>query len=136
MKKPKISGRELDIMNILWESKEPLIASEIAAADEQLSISTVQVVLKRLLEKEYIRIADIVHSGKVLSREYEAVKKPQDFLTDELGDIMRRYKTFSIFRMDVMAALVKEEENDSQLLKELEALIEKRKAELGIKEET
>lgn len=131
MGKNRLSGRELDVMNVLWNSEEPLIASEIVAANKDLNVSTVQVVLKKLLSKNYIRVSDIVYSGKVLSRKYEAIKDPDDFLQDKIEDLLKEYKPHSVFQLDVMAALVKHNKNDEQILQDLEDIIQKRKKELG-----
>lgn len=51
MKIKRITDRELDIMNVFWKSGEPMIASEIVAKSPELSISTVQISLKKLMEK-------------------------------------------------------------------------------------
>ena len=45
----KLTGREMDIMNILWNSQKPLIASEIAEYRSDLTINTVQAVIRKLL---------------------------------------------------------------------------------------
>lgn len=47
---PKLTSREIDILNILWENEKPLIASEIADARSDLTINTVQAVLRKLLK--------------------------------------------------------------------------------------
>ena len=60
MKIKRITDRELDIMNVFWKSGEPMIASEIMAKSPELSISTVQISLKKLMEKGYLQVADIV----------------------------------------------------------------------------
>ena len=38
MGKIKLSGRELDVMNVLWESDKALTAKEISERDSSLSI--------------------------------------------------------------------------------------------------
>ena len=61
---PKLTSREVDIMNILWENEKPLIASEIADARPDLTINTVQAVLRKLLKYQLIDIlrSPIVHN--------------------------------------------------------------------------
>lgn len=63
----KLTSREVDIMNILWASEKPLIASEIADSRPDLTVNTVQAVLRKLLKYQLIEVADIVYSGTVLS---------------------------------------------------------------------
>lgn len=75
-----LTKRETDIINVLWESDEPLLASKMAAISE-LSINTVSAVLKKLMSYELIEVSDIVHSGTVLSRRYRAVIDRDEYLT-------------------------------------------------------
>ena len=65
-----LSRRELDVMNVLWAEGKPLIASEIPERRPELSINTVHAVLKKLLKRGFIEVAQIVQSGTVLSRSY------------------------------------------------------------------
>lgn len=66
--KSSLTNREMDILNILWSAQRPLTASEIAKSKEALTINTVQANLRKLQNKNLIRVADIVYSGTVLSR--------------------------------------------------------------------
>ena len=45
-----LTEREMDVMRILWESKKPLVASDITKINESLSNNTVQSVIRKLLE--------------------------------------------------------------------------------------
>ena len=58
----KITNRELEILQLLWHTDHPLIASEIATLKPDLTINTVQAVLRNLLKYKYIEVADIVYS--------------------------------------------------------------------------
>lgn len=129
MKSKRISERELDIMHVFWQKGTPLMASEIVSANPNLSISTVQISLKKLMEKKYIKVADIVYSGKVLSRRYEAVKTPNDYVMDEINEIMPGFNK-KIFRKTAFSALLNGENNEMELLEKLGQLVEDRKKEL------
>ena len=59
MEKIKLSGRELDVMNVLWESDKALTAKEISERDSSLSINTVRMVVKGLLNKEFIKVSAV-----------------------------------------------------------------------------
>ena len=74
-----LSKRELDVMNVLWAEDKPLIASEIPERQPELSINTVQSVLKKLLQRGFIEVAQIVQSGTVLSRSYVPVITPEEY---------------------------------------------------------
>jgi DNA-binding transcriptional regulator YhcF (GntR family) len=66
-------------MSILWRSENALTASSIAE-EGGVSINTVQAALRNLVKKEYIEVAQIVYSGTVLSRSYQAIMSFVDHL--------------------------------------------------------
>jgi len=47
-----ITEREIDVLNILWESDEPMMATDIVAQKKGLTQSTVTAVLRKLLKEE------------------------------------------------------------------------------------
>ena len=93
---PKLTSREVDIMNILWASEKPLIASEIADSRLDLTVNTVQAVLRKLLKYQLIEVADIVYSGTVLSRSYRPTITSEEFALHEVtSDYLAFQKTLS-----------------------------------------
>ena len=93
---PKLTSREVDIMNILWTSGKPLIASEIADCRPDLTINTVQAVLRKLLKYQLVEVADIVYSGTVLSRSYRPTITSEEFAVHEVtSDYLAFEKTLS-----------------------------------------
>ncbi len=123
-----LSKRELDVMNVLWAEGKPLIASEIPERKPELSINTVQSVLKKLLQRGFIEVAQIVQSGTVLSRSYAPVIKPEEYAVG--------YMTSEIFPFEKMlsgtsylSALFDCTENDAELLEELERFIQEKKSQ-------
>lgn len=117
----KLSGRELDVMKVLWESPKPLVASEIAQMDSSISINTIHQVLKTLMKKNFIEVSEIVYSGTVLSRRY----KP----TIELVDYIKENFFFKS-TLNVLSSFI-EKENDKKIIDELSDLLKKKKEELG-----
>ena len=92
---PKLTSREVDIMNILWTSEKPLIASEIADCRPDLTINTVQAVLRKLLKYQLVEVADIVYSGTVLSRSYRPTITSEEFAVHEVtSDYLHLKKHF------------------------------------------
>ena len=65
-----LTGREKDVLDILWKAQKGLIASEIVKERDDLTINTVQAILKKLLRRNLIQVDQIVYSGTVLSRSY------------------------------------------------------------------
>lgn len=121
-----MSDRELDVMNIFWEKGCPLIASEIVSASDELSISTVQASLKKLIKRGYVQVADIVYSGKVLTRRYEAIKSPDAYIADEIEAVSKPVREKdTAFKM--VSALLDEEQCGEDVLDELEKMLKEKK---------
>ena len=122
--KKRITKKQLEIMKILWSSDKPLIASEILKRNDSLNINTVQACLRALVNKQFIKVADIVYSGTVLTRSYTPLVSREDFLGTACQDIIGKAKISSL-----IASLIDTETNLSEL-EELEKLIEQKKEEL------
>jgi len=127
-KNMKLSGRELDIMNVFWEAGRPLIAKEIVENDSSLTINTVQPVLKKLIKKNYIKIAEIVYSGTVLTRSYIPLISADKYMAKEITDGICKNR-MSI--EGIMATLVEEENNDPEMINKLENLLSQYRQDLN-----
>lgn len=121
-----LSKRELDVMNVLWEEGKPLIASEIPERRPELSINTVQAVLKKLLQRKFIEVADIVQSGTVLSRSYSPVITPEEYAMKYVTSEIFPFGRFTS-KVKYINALFDSTENDEKLIEELEKFIQERK---------
>lgn len=120
---PKISGREEDIMSVLWRTGEALTASGIAEKGGGLSINTVQSVVRSLMKKEYIDVADIVYSGTVLTRSYKPIISAEQYAAEQLNTM--RTNTFNFSTLNFVDHLLKGDELD--ILNELENIIKRKK---------
>ncbi|MEG0191123.1 MAG: BlaI/MecI/CopY family transcriptional regulator [Lachnospiraceae bacterium] len=120
----KLSDRQLEIMQLMWEENRPLIASEIVEIKDDLNINTVQASLRSLIKKGYITMAGIVYSGTVLCRTYSACVTKQDYLGVVCDNIGKFTDSGTL-----MASLIEKETSD-ELLDELEKMLAKRKKEL------
>ncbi len=130
--KKVLTNREMDILNILWSSESPLIASEIANIDHSLTINTIQVVLRNLLKKKLIEVADIVYSGTVLCRSYRPTVDSKDFT---LQQFVTEFKSMnSITTPKLVATLLEHEKNEEVVIAELEKILNERKRKLNKEE--
>lgn len=119
--KRQLSKRELDVMNVLWNSDKPLVASEIAQINSKLSINTVHTVLKSLLKDNFVEVSDIVYSGTVLTRSYVPVAKIADYISENfLSDITLQVVSAFIDKEKDKNVLVKLNDMLTQRMKELE----------------
>lgn len=108
-------------MKILWDAEKPMIASEIVRSREDLNINTVQAVLRSLIKKQYIKVADIVYSGTVLTRSYVPIvdrKEYPDDIEEGIRNTLKSQETFSCYINEI---------DDIQILSRLEDVIKKRK---------
>lgn len=121
-----LSKRELDIMNVLWAEGKPLIASDIPQRQPELSINTVQAMLKKLLQRGFIEVAQIVQSGTVLSRSYSPVITPEEYAVKYVKSEIYPFDKI-ISRTGYLTALFDSAENDGELIEELEKFIQQRK---------
>ena len=114
-----IHPRELEILNILWNSEKALTSSDIVEEGNRLSQSTVQAVLRKLLKEGLIEVDGVTHSGNVLSRTYRPTEESRDVITKQF---VKNYSGISsiVSKEGIFAAML-QMETDHQ----------KRKSELG-----
>ena len=117
----RLTKRENQILDILWDNTEPMTASEIVSAYPDLTKSTVQAVLRKLLTNKYIEVADIVHSGTVLCRKYRPTFSRSQFIASQLK------RSFSInpaatSRMELFSGLLGDLEDSTISLNEIEEM--------------
>lgn len=125
-----ITNREKDILEVLWNSDTPLLASDIPKLNPYLSISSVQLGLRNLLAKNIIEVADIIHSGTVLSRSYRPLISREEIISNE---VINSFKSLdrTITTKNIVTTLLKHEKNEADTIKELEKLLEERKKQLN-----
>lgn len=103
----KLNQRELDVLNILWNSNEPLIASAIVTESKaQLTQSTVTTVLRKLLEQDLVEVDSITHSGKVLSRAYRPTKRSKQYIVDHFTQSYQAFQNV-ISNAEMASAIMK-----------------------------
>ena len=119
-----LTKRQEDIMNILWDAKEPMIASEIVKTGIDLNINTVQAALRSLIKKNYIEVTEIVYSGTVLTRSYRAVVKREEVPNETANEIRKALREEEVFAHYI------NEFDDPLLLEKLETIIETKRKEL------
>lgn len=77
-----MNQRELDILNILWSTDEPMTATDIVNKRKELTQSTVTSVLRKLLGAGLVQIEGVTHSGKVFSRTYRPTEASRTAILD------------------------------------------------------
>ncbi|MCM1112165.1 MAG: helix-turn-helix domain-containing protein [Muribaculum sp.] len=87
-----MSARELDVLDILWGTDKPMMATEIVDAVTGLTQSTVTAVLRKLLRAKLVEVAGITHSGKVLSRTYRPTEASREAIISHMLGELERFK--------------------------------------------
>ncbi len=101
--------------------------------DDSLNINTVQAVIRKLLDKKYIEVADIVYSGTVLTRSYRPTLSKKEMTVQRFIGQFQENDKVSI--PNLVTTLLKHEKNEQEVIEELEAMLEERKKMLNQKEE-
>lgn len=121
----KLTKKQLEVMKILWNNTDSMIASEIEKSNASFNMNTVQASLRELLKKNYIKVDDIVYSGTVLTRSYKPIVTREQYLKETCDDINGVENS----RFSLCASLIQTQTNLDEL-QELEKLIKKRKKEI------
>lgn len=126
-----LTKREKEVMDMLWAASAPMVASDIARHGNNMTINTVQTILKHLLAAELIKIERIVYSGNVLSRAFSPAITPEDFEIQRLASTYDPKNGFSTSRF-VSTMLSREKDTSRALseIEELEAMLKAKKKEL------
>ncbi len=134
--KYQLTPRELDIMNILWKSSQPLIALDIVNTSDGITMNTVQATLKKLLNRKFIRVADVVYSGNKLSRSYEAAITAEEYEAQRVFHTMKDSDLHAFSASGFIAAFLNQEtdmEATHKNIRELEKLLKEKREELNHK---
>lgn len=87
-----MNPRELDVLNVLWKSDEPMMATDIVNARIGLTQSTVTAVLRKLLKDNLVEVAGITHSGRVLSRTYRPTEASRELILQDFKDSYESFR--------------------------------------------
>ncbi len=113
-----MNPRELDVLSILWKSKDPMMATDIVNAGDGLTQSTVTAVLRKLLRAKLVEVVGVTHSGKVLSRTYRPTEESRDVVLKGFTD---NYSSFSsiISKSSLFAAILKDNSSPEETKKDI-----------------
>lgn len=116
-----MNPRELDVLNILWKSDEPMMATDIVNAKLGLTQSTVTAVLRKLLNDNLVEVAGVTHSGRVLSRTYRPSEASREVILQNFTD---SYNSFSdvIDESSICAAILTNNKSPEKAKSEIKKL--------------
>ena len=132
MKKYQLNKNEVDIMYVLWEASKPLTAAEIVEGKKGLTVPTVQRLLKKLLENDYVEVAEIIQVGKALARSYKPKKDMEGYLKEEIEYFFPISGNKASLSKGIVASFFSgnNKKDDEKILSELEKFVEKKKRKM------
>lgn len=117
----KLNPRELEVLKILHESDHALTSTEIVNSGSELTQSTVQAVLRKLLAAELVEVQGVTHSGNVLSRTFGATEKSKQVLTEKFLNDYKSFRTI-ISKRAAVAGMFEMDEDDSRRAEDIQEL--------------
>jgi len=118
-----LTKRDLDVMTIVWGSEEPETASMIVRNNPNLTMNTVQAVLRKLLKDNFIKVADIVYSGTVLTRSYKPMVSQEDFWLQKIISDYNEIRQ-KVSKADVVDALLRIDKNAGNITDDIRQIKE------------
>lgn len=116
-----LSEKEEVAMKVLWSSKKPLSASEIGAEiGTDWAKKSIQNIIRKLEEKEFIRVAEITKIGKTYGRLFSPCISAEDYALMQFNRFYQKDKTVPF----ILSALIGNRESKKDLSKKLKAIIE------------
>lgn len=115
--------RELEVLQILISSDQPLTAAQIVNAGDGLTHSTVQSVIRKLMAADLIEVRDITYSGTVLSRSFGVTERSKEVLNRQFFDFLGTYKSIIGLRA-VIEGMIEAEEEETKRVEYIEILEE------------
>lgn len=123
-----LTKSEREIMELLWKTNNSLTATEIVSLSPKKTWKTsyIHLLLNSLLKKEMIKVSGIKQTTKNFARTFEAALTREEYF---ILEIKKQDKVSSHALPFLVSTLIKETD-DTELINELEEMIQKRKEEL------
>lgn len=97
--------RELEVLNIIAKSKEPLTCADVAARGKGLTVSTVHTITRKLGAEGLVSVSGTVQRRNVQARLFVITKKAKEVVLDQLVEQVYELNGL-VAATDVMAELV------------------------------
>ena len=119
-----LSGRELDVMNVLWERGSATVSEVLAELHDELAYTTVLTILRRMEEKGHVR-----HSTDGKAHRYIPLVEREEAQDSAIQRLTR--KLFRDSPELLMSRLLRKGTLTEDQLRELRALLDQRLKERG-----
>lgn len=128
--KTRLNKSELAVMEVLWDEGEALTSAEIIqkSKEKEWKDSSVHLLINSLLKKKVVTVAGFKKTTKNYARTFVPVEGKEQFLVGQVID----NKITSDAKKRIYSYII-EKENNPEMIKYVEKLLEERKKELGVK---
>lgn len=128
--KTRLTKSELAVMEVLWDEGEALTSAEIIqkSKEKEWKDSSVHLLINSLLKKKVVTVAGFKKTTKNYARTFVPVEGKEQFLVGQVID----NKITSDAKKRIYSYII-EKENNLEMIKYVEKLLEERKKELGVK---
>lgn len=128
--KTRLTKSELAVMEVLWDEGEALTSAEIIqkSKEKEWKDSSVHLLINSLLKKKVVTVAGFKKTTKNYARTFVPVEGKEQFLVGQVID----NKITSDTKKRIYSYII-EKENNLEMIKYVEKLLEERKKELGVK---
>lgn len=128
--KTRLTKSELAVMEVLWDEGEALTSAEIIqkSKEKEWKDSSVHLLINSLLKKKVVTVAGFKKTTKNYARTFVPVEGKEQFLVGQVID----NKITSDAKKRIYSYII-EKENNLEMIKYIEKLLEERKKELGVK---
>ena len=119
-----LSGRELDVLNVLWERGSATVSEVLADLQDELAYTTILTILRRLEEKGHVG-----HSPEGKAHRYVPLVQREDAQDSALQRMTRK-----LFRGSpelLMNRMLRKGKLSGEQLRELRELVDERLRERG-----
>ncbi len=123
----RLTKCEQEMMDVFWTADQPLSQPDLLAqaGPKSWKDSSVYILLNGLLEKNMLREAGFVRSGKTYARTFEPTVSYENFCASELHALRKKPDLPKLF-----CALMEQGDVSEQTIAELEALLRKSRENL------
>lgn len=129
-----LSENELAVMTALWSGDGPLSRPEILRriTKTNWNPNSIHLVLNNLIKKGFVQAGDLARCGQSYGRTYRAVRTRGKYAAALALEASEGPEEARV--LDVMNAIVRREGVGEETLRQLEALVARRRAELGLED--
>lgn len=118
-----LTKKEEEVMELFWKLKKPLTSVEILAIGEEHSWKDnyLQVLLKSLLKKEFLRICGVVQYRNQYARQFEPALTKEEYVAAAMAE--KGVEKTDLVK--IMVAMAQEDENvdREKLIEQLEEMV-------------